>query len=149
MPEQLTFDQFQRLAGETAIYPYRAETLNPDLRPKYDYERLSKDELISELLQRDDDLHEARMNLARAYVVLGLASEAGEVAGVLKKMLRDGTPLDEVAAKIFKENGDVKWYGGEIDTIFGISYAEAHQALIKHLADRKVRGVIKGSGDNR
>ena len=46
------------------------------------------------------------------YSALGLASEAGEVAGKVKKSLRDdkGQFLPEKRQEIAKEIGDVLWY---------------------------------------
>ena len=43
-----------------------------------------------------------------SYLGLGLASEAGEVAGVVKKELRDAP--EDTHVKLFKELGDVMWY---------------------------------------
>lgn len=47
---------------------------------------------------------------ARQYVTLGLLSELGEVAGVLKRRLRDGTPEEEFRQQLKAELGDVAWY---------------------------------------
>ena len=46
----------------------------------------------------------------RTYLVLGLLSELGEVADVLKKAIRNGTPPEEVRRRIVDEIGDVLWY---------------------------------------
>jgi len=46
----------------------------------------------------------------RTYLVLGLLSELGEVADVLKKAIRNGTPKDEVRRRLVDEIGDVLWY---------------------------------------
>lgn len=45
-----------------------------------------------------------------AYLQLGLLSELGEVAAVLKRMLRDGTALDVAQDRFDDELGDVLWY---------------------------------------
>lgn len=45
-----------------------------------------------------------------AYLQLGLLSELGEVAAVLKRTLRDGTPLDVAQERFDDELGDVLWY---------------------------------------
>jgi len=50
----------------------------------------------------------------RTYLVLGLLSELGEVADVLKKAIRNGTPKDEVRRRLVDEIGDVLWYSAMI-----------------------------------
>lgn len=44
------------------------------------------------------------------YLALGLLSELGEVADVLKKAIRNNTPADEVRRRLVDELGDVLWY---------------------------------------
>jgi hypothetical protein len=44
------------------------------------------------------------------YTALGLTNEAGELAGVVKKMLRDSTAQATVRSKVYKEGGDILWY---------------------------------------
>lgn len=86
-----------------------------------------------------------------AYVALGLAGEAGEVAGKVKKIARDdGYRIsDEVRAKLADELGDCLWYVAQFATQLGFNLdAIATQNLAK-LADRQQRGVLQGSGDNR
>lgn len=51
----------------------------------------------------------------RQYLVLGLLSELGEVADVLKKAIRNGTPKDEVRRRLVDEVGDVLWYNAIIN----------------------------------
>lgn len=45
-----------------------------------------------------------------AYLQLGLLSELGEVAAVLKRTLRDSTPRDVAQDRFDDELGDVLWY---------------------------------------
>lgn len=86
-----------------------------------------------------------------AYPVLGLANEAGEVCGKVKKLFRDrnGIPDDEFNKMLISELGDVLWYLSETCTQFNISLDDVANYNIKKLFDRKDRGVIKGDGDNR
>lgn len=82
------------------------------------------------------------------YLALGLANEAGEVAGLVKKKLRGDYSADraEFYQKLSKELGDVAWYLGQL------SYHYAQNILSQNLdklLDRKKRGVLKGSGDDR
>lgn len=85
------------------------------------------------------------------YPALGLAEEAGEVAGKFAKAVRDcngkvdGTRKEEIK----KELGDVLWFVSEIATCLEIPLEDVAQKNLDKLASRKSRGVIHGSGDNR
>lgn len=81
------------------------------------------------------------------YMTLGLTGEAGEVANKVKKIIRDGKELDR--EDITAELGDCLWYIAGFATVAGISMEEIAGKNLKKLADRKARGVISGSGDNR
>lgn len=84
------------------------------------------------------------------YVVLGLTNEAGEVAGVLKKHIRDGNVSDqEFASKMRKELGDCLWYLSMCASELGMSLDVIAEENIDKLLDRKRRGVLSGSGDDR
>ena len=88
---------------------------------------------------------------ARSYTTLGLASEAGEVAGIWKKCLRDrnGVPDKQDIEKITKELGDVLWYCATVAKEFGLDLSSVAEENVKKLASRKERGVLRGSGDDR
>ena len=85
------------------------------------------------------------------YPALGLLSEAGEVAGKVKKVLRDKNghfdPTER--EKIADEVGDVLWYIAALCTDLGIGMEIIAQRNLDKLNSRMARGVIKGSGDNR
>jgi len=83
------------------------------------------------------------------YPALGLNGEAGEVAEKIKKFWRDGNAYDETRAAIRKELGDVLWYLSETARQWGIKLDDVAAGNIAKLADRKSRGVLAGSGDNR
>lgn len=88
---------------------------------------------------------------AIVYPTLGLANEAGEVAGKVKKLFRDKngqiSAADREALK--QELGDVLWYLAQICTELDISLQEVAEANLVKLFDRLERGVIKGDGDKR
>jgi len=98
---------------------------------------------------------------AMVYPVLGLVSEAGEVADKLKKYFRDGDhddtaleePLVEMRSKmryeIAKELGDVLWYVTAVACDIGYSLEEIADLNLEKLTDRDNRVMIHGSGDNR
>jgi len=85
------------------------------------------------------------------YPTLGLANEAGEVAGKIKKIFRDkGGVIGEAEREALKsELGDVLWYIAQVCTELDLSFAEVAEANIAKLLDRLERGKIKGDGDNR
>ncbi len=85
------------------------------------------------------------------YAALGLGDEAGECLGKVKKMLRDdkGILTEERRQAIAKELGDTLWYTAALAKECGILLDDVAEANIAKLADRKDRGVLGGSGDNR
>ena len=85
---------------------------------------------------------------ALEYLSLGLASEAGEVAGIVSKWLR-GDEKQVNVKEMTKELGDVLWFLSCLADELGLDFAEIAVYNIKKLADRQARGVIKGNGDNR
>lgn len=85
------------------------------------------------------------------YTTIGLANEAGEVLGVVKKMMRDDNNVltEEKRAKLIAEVGDVCWYLARVCTELGVSMEDVFDINVAKLEDRLKRDVIKGSGDNR
>ena len=85
------------------------------------------------------------------YPALGLCGEAGEVAEKVKKVFRDDKgKLSEVKRQqIAKELGDVLWYLSALADNLDMKLSTIAKKNIEKLKDRKKRGVIKGSGDNR
>lgn len=88
---------------------------------------------------------------AVSYAVLGLANEAGEVAGKLKKIWRDkGGVIDEAAQEqLASELGDVLWYAAALAEEIEFPLDAIARDNLAKLASRKERGVLGGSGDNR
>lgn len=88
---------------------------------------------------------------AVTYPALGLANEAGEVLGKLKKLLRDkeGAIEAEDVEAIASECGDVLWYLAILTRDLGISLDHVAENNIKKLKDRQERNALGGSGDNR
>ena len=88
---------------------------------------------------------------ALEYLCLGLCSEAGEVAGKLKKIIRDNNSQlsEDKKFEIASEIGDVLWYISQLSLELNIPLdVVAHENLVK-LYDRKSRNAIGGSGDTR
>ncbi len=91
------------------------------------------------------------MDHAIVYPTLGLANEAGEVAGKIKKIFRDkkGRIADEDRQALKYELGDVLWYLSQICTELDLSLEEVAEANLEKLFSRLERNQIRGSGDNR
>jgi len=89
---------------------------------------------------------------ALEYLALGLTSEAGEVAGKVKKLIRDGEDMEGFELKkiaIASEVGDVLWYCAMMAKEVGVPLNDIMKENLKKLHGRKVRGTLHGSGDNR
>ena len=91
------------------------------------------------------------------YPALGLANEAGEVLGKIKKLIRDhdvdfkgnSTISAHKKQELADELGDVLWYIAALSKDLGVSLnTVCHMNHVK-LLSRQERGVIKGSGDKR
>jgi NTP pyrophosphatase (non-canonical NTP hydrolase) len=81
------------------------------------------------------------------YTALGLASEAGEYAGKVKKIIRDGNEVDVDA--LAKELGDVMWYVARCAAELDVYLSDVAKTNVDKLKSRKERDVIGGSGDDR
>lgn len=91
-------------------------------------------------------------NKAMEYLTLGLTGEAGEIANKVKKFIRDGAAKDEYLAKrieIGYEIGDVLWYCAVLAEELDMNLGHIMEKNLEKLADRKKRGTLSGSGDNR
>ena len=80
------------------------------------------------------------------YPAMGLANEAGEVLGKVKKIIRDGTYNRE---GIVDELGDVLWYAAALARDLDVSLTEVAHRNLEKLASRQERGTLQGSGDKR
>jgi NTP pyrophosphatase (non-canonical NTP hydrolase) len=85
------------------------------------------------------------------YPVMGLANEAGEVLGKVKKVMRDdgGEVTLERREEILAEIGDLLWYVAVTCSDLDASLSDVAAQNLAKLADRKARNVIQGSGDTR
>ena len=86
--------------------------------------------------------------VALEYLTMGLCSEAGEVAGKVKKKLRDGEPYD-FKEQVASELGDVFWYLAILTDHLGLNLSDIAFDNLNKLYKRKINDTLKGSGDNR
>ena len=129
----------QKLEEEVRKYMYDkviiSEVITPDL-----YENLAGQTAI---FPKDKALE---------YLALGMTSEAGEVAGKVKKLIRDGEDVEGFEMKklaIASEIGDVLWYCAMMAKEVGVPLNEIMKENLKKLHGRKERGTLQGSGDDR
>ncbi len=92
------------------------------------------------------------------YCALGMSGEAGEVAGRVKKILRDDglappamadTISNERRINILRQMGDVLWYISQMASELGVPLTEVAEMNIKKLTSRQERGALHGQGDGR
>ena len=129
----------QKLEEEVRKYMYDkviiSEVITPDL-----YENLAGQTAI---FPEDKALE---------YLALGMTSEAGEVAGKVKKLIRDGEDVEGFEMKklaIASEIGDVLWYCAMMAKEIGVPLNDTMKENLKKLHGRKERGTLQGSGDDR
>lgn len=94
------------------------------------------------------------------HFTFGLLEEAGEAAGVLKRVYRgdDGYEdfnwsdyglSEEAEKKLAAELGDILWHIAVIADNLGLSLDAIAEYNLTKLQSRKQRDMIKGSGDDR
>ena len=89
------------------------------------------------------------------YPFFGIAEEVGEFVGLAAKLER-GDSIKErfgsmagVHEAFAKEAGDILWQLSQCLEEMGLSLQVVAEMNLKKLEDRKQRGVLKGSRDNR
>lgn len=85
------------------------------------------------------------------YASLGLAGEAGEVAGKVSKIIRDdmGTVTEERRAALVSELGDVLWYVAALADELDADLVMIADVNLRKLRRRADCGVLGGEGDER
>ena len=88
---------------------------------------------------------------SRGLTVLAIVKESSEMAGVVKKAIRDneGFVSTEARVKLVQSLYRTVWL---LDGLCEHFYTSRHVVMVENLnklADRKSRGVLQGSGDNR
>lgn len=85
------------------------------------------------------------------YPALKLCGESGEVADKVGKILRDegGAITAAKRLELVLELGDVLWYIAALGEELNFSLEDIAKMNLRKLKDRKDRGVLGGSGDER
>lgn len=107
------------------------------------------EKLIVSMVNHDTDPNERLL-----YDSLGLAEEAGEVVGKVKKTFRIVDSIDGIHANIprepiLKELGDVLFYMVRLINAMGSNLDEVAAMNLYKIIDRRTRGVLIGEGDDR
>jgi|APGre2960657373_1045057.scaffolds.fasta_scaffold126514_2 NTP pyrophosphatase (non-canonical NTP hydrolase) len=91
------------------------------------------------------------VDVAHPYLIAGLLSEAGEVAGVWKRMLRGDYEDNTIEgrAKILDELGDILWYITSLCLLHESTLENLIKINTAKLARRLANDTIKGHGDER
>lgn len=132
MTEEQTEEAIQSFLNEVGAQPYSDASLN-------EYQCATRQTAIYPPKQ------------ALEYLCLGLASEAGEIAGKMKKLIRDdkGFSNDEWDSALKAEIGDVLWYLARLADEIGVPLSVIAEENMEKLLSRQQRGKLGGSGDNR
>lgn len=85
------------------------------------------------------------IDLVRASIAL--AEEAGEHAGKVKRLLRGDGDMDVDAA--ISELGDCLFYLTKLAHLYGVTFEDIIEDNVDKLSDRKERGLVRGTGDDR
>jgi NTP pyrophosphatase (non-canonical NTP hydrolase) len=85
---------------------------------------------------------------SRNHALFGLAEEVGELLGIEKRLCR-GDNQSNTSSKIMAELGDVLWYVAAVAEKYGFNLEAVALNNIDKLEDRRARGKIHGSGDQR
>jgi len=159
----ILLDEYQEMSKDTAIYPSKFDLMISALDRAYQETPTSFCESpeilrIKECLQslitipsKDRFIRKQGIFGNIDYVVEGLAGEAGELAGKVKKVMRDnqGEFTPEKVQAIKDEVGDCFWYLAQIGSELGFKLSEAVVENRLKLLDRQERGKLGGSGDKR
>lgn len=87
-------------------------------------------------------------NQGFTYTTLGIANEAGEFVGKVKKLMRDG-PGAASLEDLMAELGDLMWYVSQSCNELGIALVDVAEGNIEKLTARADAGTLRGSGDDR
>jgi len=136
----LSFDEYQEKAWQTAIYPDKGNNIN--------YPILG---LSGEAGEVAENMAEIMYCLRLNQFILDMVRHTGRTAELTKKMMRDdaGVLSEERKQRIKKELGDVMWYVQACCNELGILMSDVAQENLNKLFSRKERGKLKGDGDNR
>jgi NTP pyrophosphatase (non-canonical NTP hydrolase) len=131
-----TLKEYQKFALSTAVYPKIYVLKNPT-RDQLKRCKVTGVELVDS---------------SWIYPLIGLIGEAGELANIMKKVIRDKQFMisHEIKDKIISEKGDISWYDTILDYELDIDPDEKIDYNINKLSNRMAQNKIHDDGkDNR
>lgn len=156
----LTLDDYQDAAAGTAIYNRDAAVVYPALGLVGETAELC-DKLLGGLFPdgvADGDVADELLTIFSRIAYWGSRAEKlkkfirgkdapVEAVAELRRRVRSLPP--ELLPDLVKEQGDTLWYEAALARDLGVRLSEVARGNLDKLADRKSRGVLHGSGDNR
>ena len=127
----MTADEYQAQTARTAQYPRTFSAMLETINLPNDDAAVRKDEL-----------------LAAIYLTLGAVSEAGEIAGSIKRVLRDdgGKLTPTRTDETIQEIGDCFWYLARLADYLDVPLSQIMHRNIEKLNKRAAEGTIQGKG---
>lgn len=104
---------------------------------------------FKEYMQEAIKTAEYPKDYALQYLIPGLCSEAGEVAGAYKRLVRGDYAFPTFLEKVIPELGDTLWYLSMVCFEIGIELEDVAKENVKKLKERQKIGNIKGEGGER
>ena len=83
------------------------------------------------------------------YALLNLSGEVGELLSLEAKLIRDGNNMTNHLDSVTKELGDILWCVAAVAADYNIDLQTIAEVNIHKLKNRKAKGTISGSGDDR
>jgi len=127
----LTFDEYQKGADKTAIYP--------DLG----------DNLVYPALKLAGEAGEVAEKIGKLIRDKGYRQGNNLLNPGPQSILEDSEELHDLKDNLTKELGDVLWYLAALASELGVNLSYVAQKNLDKLNSRKERGVLGGSGDDR
>lgn len=163
----ITFNEYMEKTGDTAVYPrrgYREGLMYVALglvNEAAEFE-VTVDDILGEAGDvmyyaaeifnhfGDVDVDALILHVDREYNdALHMSALAAEVAGLVKKVWRDGDLSEEKVRSIFGYTASVIAEVEAVVKFYDYSLSDVLQYNLDKLASRKERGVLHGSGGNR
>lgn len=133
-------NEYQELTKQTEIYSKAASNFTLGIFTSKDADSTK--------------INNAKFLVSMMYCAGKLNGEAGEVAELVFKALRDGTDAnftidDNRRELLLKELGDILWYVARMADMLDEDLENVMIDNIDKLKDRKTRGTLTGSGNER
>lgn len=129
----MNLKDYQKLAKKTAVYPKIIVIKNP----------------TEDQLRRCKAAGIEIENITWIYPLIGLLGEAGELANIMKKAIRDDNfkLTKERMIKIMDEKGDLSWYSSILDLELDIDPDLVLELNIDKLEKREKKDTVHDKGN--